>query len=128
MKVFTADKKGAGTSNSLYLMVVGEQLSSKVFVFKNSTRTPILQRGQTDSFQIATPPLGTLKAVKVAHYPRKKHRNAKSALPEGDRWFLFQVVLLNMLDKTKACFLCRQWVESSPSPQQLNYTEISLST
>ncbi len=127
-KVFTADKKNAGTAHSLYLVLVGDQRSSKVFAFKNSSRSPVLQRGQTDTFQLATPPLGALKAVNVAHCPRKRHRNAESASPEGrgSSWFLFQIVLTKLEDKTKTCFLCRQWVESSPSPKELQYTQITI--
>lgn len=127
VKVSTADKKNAGTTNSLYMMLVGTQHASKLFTFKNSSRCPILQRGQRDTFQVATPPLGDLKTVNVAHCPRK-HRNAESAASEtGGRWFLFQMVLTNLKDRTKACFLCRQWVESSPSPNELNFTEVPIS-
>lgn len=128
VKVSTADKKNAGTTNSLYVVLVGTQLSSKLFTFKNSSRSPILQRGQSDTFQVATPPLGDLKAVSVAHCHRRKHRNAESAPPEASRkWFLFQITLTNLKDKTKTCFLCRQWVESSSSPKELNFTEIPIS-
>ena len=131
VKVSTADKKNAGTSNSLYLVLLGNKLSSKAFKFRNSTKHPLFQRGQTDTFQVATPPLGDLEAIKVAHCPRRRHRNAESADLEEPacegKWFLFQVVLTNLQDKSKAHFLCRKWVESSPSPHELKYTEIPLS-
>jgi hypothetical protein len=128
VKVSTADKKNAGTTNSLYLVLVGTLLSSRLFTFKNSTRSPILQRGQSNTFQVAVPPLGDLKAINVAHCPRRKHRNTESAPQDvADKWFLFQISLTNIKDRTRACFLCRQWVESSPSPKELNFTEIPVS-
>lgn len=127
----TADKKSAGVSHSLYLILVGSDLSSKPFTLRNSSRHPKLQRGQTDVFQVATPPLGPLKSVKVAHCPRRRRRDPESAesedLGNSGSWYLFQVVLTNLQDKTKAHFLCRQWVEPSPAPNKLNYVEIPLS-
>ena len=129
VKVSTADKKNDGVSNSLYLVLVGDQLSSKTFSLKNSTKRPKLQRGQTDIFQVATPPLGILRSIRVAHCPRRRHRDAESAEVgnSGGSWYLFQIVLTNLQDRTRDYFLCRQWVEPSPSPHQLKYTEIPLS-
>lgn len=131
MTVSTADKKNAGTANSLYLKLIGEEEASKVFTFKNSSRRPKLQRGQTDTFQVATPPLGVLQSISVAHCPRKWRNKARgdtaeSATLGSTPWYLFQVVLKSLLDGKRAFFLCRQWVEPSPSPQQLNFTEIPI--
>ena len=132
VKVSTADKKGAGTLNSLYLTLVGEKGPSKAFLLKNTSKNPKFQRGQTDTFQVATPPLGSLKHIQVAHCPRKRHRNVESATQEGSSgssssWYLFQIVLTDLVERTKFYFLCRKWVESSPSPDKLNFTQISLS-
>ena len=73
----TADKKHAGTSNDLHLVVVGDQGVSREFVIRNSSRGPKFQRGQTDSFQVATPPLGQLTSVRVTHCPRKGRREGQ---------------------------------------------------
>ena len=130
VKVCTADKKSAGTANSLYLVLVGEKLASKLFTFKNSSRRLILQRGQTDTFQVATPPLGGLKSVRVAHCPRRRHQDAESAEDNSRNsanWYLFQIVLTSLANKEKIHFLCRKWVEPSPSPKQLNFIELPIS-
>ena len=127
VRVLTADKKNAGTRNSLYLMIVGDNKSSKVFTLKNSSRKPKLQRGQTDSFQVATFPLGTLNSVRVAHCPRRKHMDSEEENDDLSSWYLFKIVLIRLEDRTKFDFLCRQWIESSSLPSQLNFTEIHLS-
>ena len=77
MKVVTADKKHAGTSNDLYLVVVGDQGVSREFVTRNPSRGPKFQRGQTDSFQVATPALGQLTSVRVAHCPGKSRKEGE---------------------------------------------------
>ncbi len=137
VKVSTADKKNAGTTNSLHLLVLGEKQTSRSFVFKNSSMKPKLQRGQTDTFQVALPPLGELRGIKVAHSPRESLRDidggggGREGEGRGQRsmsWYLFQVVLMNVLDRTKYYFLCRKWVDSSASSEELRYTEISLSS
>lgn len=126
VKIFTADKKGAGTSNSVYLVLVGEKKTSRVFTLKNSSRKPKFQRGQTDAFQLAVPTLGPLTHVHIAHCPRKKHRKATESAEEPSSWYLFQVVLMSVVERTKLYFLCRQWVSPSLSPEELNYTELAL--
>lgn len=129
VKLITADKKNAGTCNSLYLVLVGKDATSRTFLFKNSSRSPNFQRGQTDSLQVAVPPLGQLSSVRVAHCPRKKSRTAESAAGtdrDNLSWYLFQVVLTCLSNRTKSYFLCRRWVEPSLSTNQLNFTEIQL--
>lgn len=122
VKIVTADKKSAGTSNSLYLVIVAQD-ASKTYHFKNSSRAPRFQRGQTDTFQVATPPMGMPTSVKVAHCPRKTTREDVSK----SSWHLFQIVLTCLASRNKYYFSCRKWVESSQSSDHLNFTEISLS-
>jgi len=121
VKLVTADKKGAGTSHSVYLVILGQDGSSKTFHFKNSSRSPRFQRGQTDAFQVATPSPALPSSLKVAHCPRKKDREDNSP------WYLFQVLLVCLPTKTKFSFSCRKWVESSLSPDNLKFTELALS-
>ena len=100
VKVFTADKKYAGTNNNLHLIIVDDKSSSKNFKMKNSSRDPKLQRGQTDSFNVATSNLlGDVKGIKIAHCARhapkssmEQGRQRKGSNSEMDeKWYLFQV-------------------------------------
>ena len=99
---------------------------------KNSTRNPKLQRGQTDTFNIAAPSiLGNLKSIKIAHCPRNLKPSAdtksKPRNPEMDeKWYLFQVVLVRLTDQKKYYFLCRRWIAGSESSKQLKYTDVPL--
>ena len=44
-----------------WLMLVGEQKTSKEFIMENSARTKILRRGQVDTFSFTSRNLGTLE-------------------------------------------------------------------
>ena len=122
VKLVTADKKGAGTSNSVYLVLLGQDGSSKTFYFKNSSRSPKFQRGQTDTFQVATPSPALPAHLKVAHCPRRRKDRE-----EISQWYLFHVLLICLPTKTKFYFSCRKWVGPSPSSENLNFTELALS-
>ena len=118
VKVSTADKKQAGTKNNLHLILTGEQGSSKPLTIKNHS---MFQRGQTDTFQIATPPLGKLKSIKIAHSPRK------GRVHEGaSEWYLFQIVITCLSDVQKYSFLSRRWIPESSST--LHYIELTESS
>ena len=132
VRVSTADKKYAGTNNNLHLILVGDKSASKDFKMKNSTRNPKLQRGQTDTFNIAAPNLlGNLRFIKIAHCPRNlkpsADKKSKPKNPEMDeKWYLFQVVLVRLTDQKKYYFLCRRWIAASETSRQLRYTEVPL--
>ncbi len=117
MKVSTADKKHAGTGNNLYLMIVGEGGRSRELTIKNPQKSPFFQRGQTDTFQIGVRDVGGLRAVRVAH----------SGAGKGERWYLYQIVLVRLVDQRNFKFLVRCWVEESSRPN-LSYVEIPLHT
>ena len=125
VKVTTADKKSAGTSNSLYLVLLGQDGSSKTFYFRNSSRNPKFQRGQTDCFQVGVASVGPFTSLKVAHCPRKKAR--ENGDEDKSSWYLFHIILICLANKTKYYFSCRKWVEPSQSPTDLKFTEIPLS-
>ena len=115
MKLTTADKKHSGSPQRVLLVIVGQKGNSPVFEFKTSSHSPKFQRGQTDTFQIACKDIGPLKAVRVAHCPRRKHsspgrvrRNVfvvliLSTLPLVGciKWYLFEVCLTRLVDKQK---------------------------
>jgi hypothetical protein len=58
--VTTSDKQDAGMMHNAWLVLVGEQRSSKEFLMTNSARHKVLRRGQTDTFSLSTRHLGTL--------------------------------------------------------------------
>lgn len=79
----------------------------------------MFQRGQTDTFRIAIPPIGVLKAIRLAHSPGEGRRQVAGV----SEWYLFQVVVTQLSDKEKCSFLCRRWIPESSST--LNYVDIS---
>lgn len=125
----TADKKQAGTNNNLHLILVGEQSTSKPYTIKNSVKDLKFQRGQTDTFQVATQVIGPLKAVKITHCPRRSHKNTQGSVGDGEdssKWYLFQLVLTRLSDHKKHYFLCRKWIYASQSRDNLSYTVLPL--
>ena len=114
VRVYTSDKKGGGTSDNLHIILRGDHGSSKPFTVKNRS---MFRRGQIDSFQLATPPLGPLQSVQVAHSAIKDG-------PEGSTsWHLFQVTLRELATYNKYTFPWRQWVPASQGT--LNYVTLS---
>ncbi len=114
MKVSTADKKHASTSNDLHLVLVGERGTSREMTIRNSQKAPLFQRGQTDTFQMGIRDIGPLRAIRVAHSGR-----------EEQRWYLYQIVLTRLVDQERFRFLCRRWVEES-RPDNISYIEVTL--
>ena len=114
MKVYTSDKKAAGTLNDLHLVLSGEAGDSQPVTVKNRS---MFQRGQIDTLQIATCPIGPLKSLQVGHSP---HGGRGSSLP----WYLFQMVVMELSSGVKTTFPCRQWLPASQQGKPLNYTTL----
>ena len=104
MKVYTSDKKGAGTHNDLYLVLCGVGGQSRPLTIKNTQS--MFQRGQIDTFQVATDPIGRLISLKVAHSPSRNRGDMSS-------WYIFQVVVKEMASSLLATFPCRRWIPAS---------------
>ena len=80
LTIFTTDKKNAGTSNNLQIQLVGSMATSRLFTIRNSSSSKgtqtagMLQRGGENVLQVATPSLGTITSVRVAHVPPKRNQ------------------------------------------------------
>lgn len=122
VKVYTSDKKGAGTHNDLHLVLSGVGGISRPLIIKNTDS--MFQRGQINTFQVATNPIGRLTSVGVAHAP---HGNRGNMSP----WYLFQVVVTEMASGILATFPCRQWIPASPQvthPHRPDYVTLDIKT
>lgn len=104
VRVYTSDKKGAGTQNDLHIVLRGVDGTSHPHTIKNSRS--MFQRGQINTFQIATDPIGRLTSLDVAHCPHGNRGDMSS-------WYLFQVVVTEMASSIMTMFPCRQWLPAS---------------
>lgn len=126
VKIMTADKKHAGTTNDVTLIFQGTRGNSKEFHIKNPSRGALFQRGQSDRLQVGLPcGLGGVASMRVAHWCRDPRRRNKDM--DSSKWFLFQLVLTNLADKTRSYFLCRQWIAES-SREDLRFVDVPLRT
>ena len=57
----TSDKQDAGMMHNGWLVLVGEERSSRELIMANSARNKVLRRGQTDTFSLTSRNLGTLQ-------------------------------------------------------------------
>ena len=86
VKIMTADKKHAGTTNDVTLIFQGTRGNSKEFHIKNPSRGALFQRGQSDRLQVGLPcGLGGVASVRVAHWCRDPRRRNKGQCA----WSLF---------------------------------------
>jgi hypothetical protein len=109
LKIYTSDKKQASTANCLQVQLTGSQGSSKLFTIRNSSSKGLLQRGQIDSVQVASPALGSLTGMKITHAPAKKGSSTEAA---DARWHLYQIVVRDVLTKTSYSFPCKTWISA----------------
>lgn len=104
MKVYTSDKNKASTSDNLHLIMIGEHATSRTFTIKSHS---MFRRGQIDKFQVATPCLGPLTSLRVAHTSIDEVDNSMST------WHLLQVVVTKLSSREKTVFSCEDLVPQS---------------
>ncbi|NXA37131.1 LOXH1 protein, partial [Eudromia elegans] len=68
IKVYTGDKRGAGTDAKVHIILFGNEDKSEVFQLSQSLehRDPF-ERGKVDTFKIMTKNIGSLRSIEIGH-------------------------------------------------------------
>ncbi|NXC24572.1 LOXH1 protein, partial [Campylorhamphus procurvoides] len=68
VKVYTGDKRGAGTDANVHIILFGNEDKSEVFQLSESLehQNPF-ERGKVDTFEIKTKKLGSLHSIEIGH-------------------------------------------------------------
>uniref|UniRef100_A0ACB8FDZ6 Uncharacterized protein n=2 Tax=Sphaerodactylus townsendi TaxID=933632 RepID=A0ACB8FDZ6_9SAUR len=101
IKVYTGDKRGAGTDANVHIILFGDKDSSQLIQLNKSLdhRDPF-ERGKTDTFKINTKNVGRLQKIEIGH-------DGKGF---GSGWFLEKVEITDESTSEQHCFSCNRWL------------------
>ena len=98
LKIFTADRRYAGTDAQVHIQLFGEDAQSPIF--KIDSKHGSFERGVEFDYGVECGNLGKLKKIKIGH-------NNKGI---GAGWFLDKVTIVDEKDQQKYYFLCGRWL------------------
>ncbi|XP_056189557.1 lipoxygenase homology domain-containing protein 1-like [Falco biarmicus] len=106
IKVYTGDKRGAGTDANVHIILFGNEDKSEVFQLSQSLehRDPF-ERGKVDTFKIKTKNLGSLQSIEIGHDGK--------GFASG--WFLEKVEIIDTSRNSAYCFNCNRWLAEDES-------------
>ncbi|NXI25844.1 LOXH1 protein, partial [Sterrhoptilus dennistouni] len=104
IKVYTGDKRGAGTDANVHIILFGNEDKSEVFQLAHSLehQNPF-ERGKVDTFKIKTKNLGSLRSIEIGHDGK--------GFASG--WFLEKVEITEEAGNSMHCFNCNRSVDQS---------------
>ncbi|NXY29497.1 LOXH1 protein, partial [Pomatorhinus ruficollis] len=104
IKVYTGDKRGAGTDANVHIILFGNEDKSEVFQLTHSLdhQNPF-ERGKVDTFKIKTKNLGNLRSIEIGHDGK--------GFASG--WFLEKVEITDAARNSLHCFNCNRSVDQS---------------
>ncbi|NWT00658.1 LOXH1 protein, partial [Mionectes macconnelli] len=104
IKVYTGDKRGAGTDANVHIVLFGNEDKSEVFQLSQSLehQNPF-ERGKVDTFKIKTKKLGSLYSIEIGHDGK--------GFASG--WFLEKVEITDASRNSVYCFYCNRSVDQS---------------
>ncbi|XP_059580075.1 oxygen-regulated protein 1 [Alligator mississippiensis] len=99
IKVYTGDKRGAGTDANVHIILFGNEDTSEIFQLIESLehRDPF-ERGKVDTFRIKTKSLGSLHSIEIGH-------DGKGV---GSGWFLDKLEITEVSTNEMFCFNCNR--------------------
>ncbi|KAM9260875.1 oxygen-regulated protein 1 [Cariama cristata] len=101
IKVYTGDKRGAGTDANVHIILFGNDDKSEVFQLSQSLEhQDPFERGQVDTFKIKTKKLGSLRSIEIGHDGK--------GFASG--WFLEKVEITDASKNSVYCFNCNRWL------------------
>ncbi|NXK92025.1 LOXH1 protein, partial [Formicarius rufipectus] len=102
VKVYTGDKRGAGTDANVHIILFGNEDKSEVFQLSESLehQNPF-ERGKVDTFKIKTKKLGGLHSIEIGHDGK--------GFASG--WFLEKVEITDAARNSVYCFNCNRSVD-----------------
>ncbi|NXA15768.1 LOXH1 protein, partial [Sapayoa aenigma] len=99
IKVYTGDKRGAGTDANVHIILYGTEDKSEVFHLSQSLeRQNPFERGKVDTFKIKTKKLGSLRSIEIGHDGK--------GFASG--WFLEKVQITDAASNSLYCFNCNR--------------------
>ncbi|NXO16455.1 LOXH1 protein, partial [Oriolus oriolus] len=104
IKVYTGDKRGAGTDASVHIILFGNEDKAGVLQLSQSLehQNPF-ERGKVDIFQIKTKKLGSIHSIEIGHGGKR--------FVHG--WFLEEVEITDAARNSVHCFNCNRSVHQS---------------
>ncbi|NWY99428.1 LOXH1 protein, partial [Loxia curvirostra] len=107
IKVYTGDKRGAGTDANVHIILFGNEDKSEVFQLSQSLehQNPF-ERGKVDTFKIKTKKLGSLCSIEIGHDGK--------GFASG--WFLEKVEITDAARNSVHFFNCNRSVDESIIP------------
>ncbi|NWU38632.1 LOXH1 protein, partial [Hylia prasina] len=104
IKVYTGDKRGAGTDANVHIILFGNEDKSEVFQLAHSLehQNPF-ERGKVDTFKIKTKNIGSLRSIEIGHDGK--------GFASG--WFLEKVEITDAVRNSVHCFNCNRSVDQS---------------
>lgn len=116
--MITSDVQGAGTNANVFLSVYGSKAVVEKFALKESlNHRDKFERGQTDTFKLSAPFLGSLQKIRIWH-------DGKGLQPS---WHLHQVEITHQKTGNKWLFQCGKWLAKDKG-DSLTEREINVST
>ncbi|NXV85108.1 LOXH1 protein, partial [Calonectris borealis] len=99
IKVYTGDKRGAGTDANVHIILFGNEDKSEVFQLSQSLEhQDPFERGKVDTFKIKTKKLGSLHSIEIGHDGK--------GFASG--WFLEKVEITDASRNSVYCFNCNR--------------------
>ncbi|KAM6375920.1 LOW QUALITY PROTEIN: oxygen-regulated protein 1 [Alca torda] len=106
IKVYTGDKRGAGTDANVHIILFGNEDKSEVFQLSQSLEhQDPFERGKVDTFKIKTKKLGSLQSIEIGHDGK--------GFESG--WFLEKVEITDTSRNSVYCFNCNRWLAEDES-------------
>ncbi|XP_076185068.1 oxygen-regulated protein 1 [Aptenodytes patagonicus] len=106
IKVYTGDKRGAGTDANVHIILFGNEGKSEVFQLSQSLEhQDPFERGKVDTFKINTKKLGSLHSIEIGHDGK--------GFASG--WFLEKVEITDASRNSVYCFNCNRWLAEDES-------------
>ena len=110
VRVFTGDKRGAGTDANVFIAMTGEYGDSGERQLRESNNTNKFETNQEDVFRVTAVELGRLKKVKIRH-------DNKGG---GAAWYLDRIEVDDPKNNKKCVLyrnnLCGRPLQYSPPP------------
>ncbi|NXJ81497.1 LOXH1 protein, partial [Trogon melanurus] len=99
IKVYTGDKRGAGTDANVHIILFGSEDKSEVFELSQSLeQQDPFERGKVDTFKIKTKKIGSLQSIEIGH-------DGKGFASD---WFLEKVEITDASRNSVYCFNCNR--------------------
>ncbi|TGZ66198.1 hypothetical protein CRM22_005460 [Opisthorchis felineus] len=118
VEVHTGMRKNADTSNDAWLTVSGSRGTTRTLEINNSEDIPILQSGQTNRFNLFSPPVGALEKLNLGLIQHQEQTILSVSAPTDMRnhdshWFCEWVKVRDPVSRRTYIFQVNKWIEAT---------------